>query len=90
MKDLGPFHHFLSITFEHHPGEMFLHQCTYTLDIIKHAAMADSKSCTTLVDLQVKLVADSEPHNKDASQFWSIAWALQYLTFTQPDIAYIM
>jgi hypothetical protein len=37
---------------------------------------------------QAKLAADSEPPVQDASQFWSIAEALQYLTFTQPDIAY--
>jgi hypothetical protein len=51
MKDLGPLHHFLGITVEHRPDEMFLNQCTYTLDIIKHATMTDWKLCMTLVDL---------------------------------------
>jgi hypothetical protein len=55
MKDLAPLHHFLDITVEHHPDGLFLHQCTYTLDIIKHAAMTICKLCMTLVDLQVKL-----------------------------------
>jgi hypothetical protein len=41
MKDLGPLHHFLGITVEHRPDGMFLHQHTYTLNIIKRAAMAD-------------------------------------------------
>jgi hypothetical protein len=50
MKDLGPLH-FLGITVEHHPDGMFLHQRTYTLDIIKRAAIADCKLCTTPVDL---------------------------------------
>jgi hypothetical protein len=36
----------------------------------------------------VKLVADSGPPVQDASQFRSIADALQYLTFTRPDIVY--
>jgi hypothetical protein len=36
----------------------------------------------------VKLAGDLEPPVEDASQFWSIAGALQYLTFTWPDIAY--
>jgi hypothetical protein len=45
MKDLGPLHHFLGITIEHHPDGMFLHQHTYTLDIIKRATIADCKSC---------------------------------------------
>jgi hypothetical protein len=72
MKDLVPLHHFLGIIVKHRPDELFLHQRTYTLDIIKRAAMADCKPCTTPVDLQ----------------FRSIAGALQYLTFTRPDIAY--
>jgi hypothetical protein len=84
MKDLGPFHHFLGITIE----RLFLHQCTYTLDILKRAVMVDYKPCTTPVDLQVKLAGDSGPPVEDASQFQSIAGALQYLIFTRPDIAY--
>jgi hypothetical protein len=40
---------------------MFLHQCTYTLNIIKCEAMADCKPCMTSVDLQAKLTADSRP-----------------------------
>jgi hypothetical protein len=51
MKDLGPLHHFLGITLERRPDGMFLHQHTYMQDIIKHAAMADCKPCTTSVDL---------------------------------------
>jgi hypothetical protein len=82
MKDLRPLHHFLGITVEHRLDGMFLHQCTYTLDIIKRAAMADCKPCTTPVDLQAKLVVDSGPPIQDAFQFQSIAGALQYLTFT--------
>jgi hypothetical protein len=88
MKDLRPLHHFLGITVERRPDGLFLHQRTYTLDILKRAVMADCKSCTTPVDLQAKLVGDSGPPVEDVSQFRSIAGALQYLTFTRPDIAY--
>jgi hypothetical protein len=88
MKDLGPLHHFLSITVEHRPDGLFLHQRTYTLDVIKRAAMADCTPCTTPIDLLAKLAVDSGPPVEDASQFWSITGALQYLTFTRPDIAY--
>jgi hypothetical protein len=87
MKDLGPLHHFLGITVERRPDGLFLHQCTYTLDILKRAVMANCKPCTTPVDLQAKLAGDSGPPVEDASQFWSIAGALQYLTFIRADIA---
>jgi hypothetical protein len=77
MKDLGPLHHFLSITVEHRPDRLFLHQRTYTLDILKHAVMTDCKPCMTLVDLQAKLAGDSRAPVADASQFQSITEALQ-------------
>jgi hypothetical protein len=51
MKDLGPLHHFLGITVEHRPDGLFLHQRTYTLDILKRAIMADCKPYTTPIDL---------------------------------------
>jgi hypothetical protein len=90
MKDLGPLHHFLGITVERRPADLFLHQCTYTLDILKRAIMADCKPCTTPDDLQAKLAGDSGPPIENASQFWSIVGGLRYLTFTRPDIAYAM
>jgi hypothetical protein len=86
--DLEPLHHFLGIIVERHPDGLFLHQRTYMLDILKRAVMADCKPCTTPVDLQTKLARDSMPPVEDASQFWSIAGALLYLTFTRSGIAY--
>jgi hypothetical protein len=69
MKDLGPLHHFLSITVERCPDGLFLHQRTYTLDILKREVMVDCKPCMTPVDLQAKLVGGSGPPVEDASQF---------------------
>jgi hypothetical protein len=67
MKDLRPFHHFLGITIEHRPAGLFLHQRTYTLDILKRALMVDCKPCMTPVDLQAKLAGGSGPPVEDAS-----------------------
>jgi hypothetical protein len=67
---------------------LLLHQRTYMLDVLKHAVMTDCKPCSTPVDQKVKLAADNRPLVRDPSQFQSIAEALQYLTFTWPDIAY--
>jgi hypothetical protein len=88
MKDHRTLHHFLGITVERRPDGLFLHQRTYTLDILKCVVMADCKPCTTPVDLQAKLAGDSVPPVEDVSQFWSITGGLQYLTFTRPDITY--
>jgi hypothetical protein len=88
MKDLELLHYFLGTTVERRPDSLFLHQHTYTLDILKRAVIPDCKPCMTPIDLQTKLAGDSRPPVEDASQFRSIAGALQYLTFTRPDIAY--
>jgi hypothetical protein len=88
MKDLGPLHHFLGITVERCPDGLLLHQHTYTLDVLKCAVMTDCKPCSTPVDLKAKLAVDSGPPVRDSSQFRSIAGALQYWTFTRPNIAY--
>jgi hypothetical protein len=90
MKDPGSLHHFLNITVEHHPNGLFLHQRTYTLNVLKRAAIADCMPYTTPVDIQAKFAVDFGPPVQDVSQFWSITGALQYLTFTRPDIAYVV
>jgi hypothetical protein len=69
MKDLGPLCHFLDITVERRLDGLFLHQRTYTLDILKRAVMVGCKPCTTPVDLQAKLAGDSRTPVEDTSQF---------------------
>ena len=66
---------------------VLLSQRQYMLDILDRAGMADCKTCSTPVDTNPKLAADG-PSVQDASDFRSLAGALQYLTFTRPDIAY--
>lgn len=59
------------------------------LDIPDRVGMADCKPCTTPMDTNPKLPADGPPV-PDASDFRSLAGALQWLTFTRPDIAYVV
>ena len=88
MKDLGPLDHFLSITVERRPQGLFLHQKQYAIDILERAGMSDCKPCSTPVDTQTKLSKDDGPPVADATSYLSLRGALQYLTFSQPDIAY--
>jgi hypothetical protein len=55
MKDLGPLHHFLGVSFEQRPDDLFLHQRQYARDIIERASMRDCKPCSTPVDTQAKV-----------------------------------
>jgi hypothetical protein len=88
MKDVGPLHHFLGITAERGSQGLFLHQRQYAIDILERAGMSDCKPCSTPVDTQAKLSKDDRPPVADATSYRSLTGALQYLTFSRPDIAY--
>ena len=87
MKDMGPLQHFLGIAVTRSPAEMLLSQRQYIIDILDRAGMTDCKPCNTPVDTQAKLSSDGEPI-KDPTLYRSLVGALQYLTFTRPDITY--
>ncbi|XP_037493943.1 uncharacterized mitochondrial protein AtMg00810-like [Jatropha curcas] len=52
------------------------------------ASMSSCKPCATPVDLSSKLSASDGPLFHDPTLYCSPAGALQYLTFTRPDISY--
>jgi len=87
MKDLGELHHFLGMEVQRIGDDLFLSQHQYMIDILNRAGMADCKPVSTPVDCNPKLSADGVPV-QDATDFRSLAGALQNLTFTRPDIAY--
>jgi hypothetical protein len=88
MKDLGQLHHFLGVTVEPRPSGLLMHQRQYALDILERAGMTDCKPCSTPVDTQAKLSADLGDPVADPTAYRSLAGALQYLTFTRPDLTY--
>jgi hypothetical protein len=90
MKDPGPLHRFLGITVECRPQGLFLHQRQYAIDILERAGMSDCKPCSTPVDTQAKLSEDDGHPVANTTSYWSLTGVLQYLTFSRPDIAYIV
>jgi len=87
MKDLGALHHFLGMQVQR-SGDGLLSQRQYMLDILERAGMTECKPCSTPVDTNPKVAAADGAPVSDATDFRSLAGALQYLTFTRPDIAY--
>lgn len=88
MKDLGELHHFLGMSVQCIPTGMVLSQRQYILDIMERSGMMDCKPCTTPVDSCAKVGADAGPPVDDTTAYRSLVGALQYLTFTWPDISY--
>jgi hypothetical protein len=54
------------------------------------AGMFDCKPCSTPIDTQKKLSVDDGPPVIDAMSYRSLTDALQYMTFSRPDIAYVV
>jgi hypothetical protein len=88
MKDLRPLHHFLGVSVQHQADGLFPTQRQFALDILERAGMVDCKPVLMLVDTQAKASVEPGPPVADLTHFRSLASALQYLTFTRPDIAY--
>ncbi|XP_071728348.1 uncharacterized mitochondrial protein AtMg00810-like [Rutidosis leptorrhynchoides] len=87
MTDLVPMSYFLGIHATRTASDMFLSQRQYATEIIKRAGMATCHPCRTLVEPGAKLTSHGPPV-KDLTLYRSLAGALQYLTFTRPDISY--
>ena len=88
MKDLGPLSYFMGIVVSRNAHCMFLSQQQYAASIIERAGMANCSSCPTPVDTKPKLSASTASPHADPTKYRSLAGALQYLTFTRPDISY--
>jgi hypothetical protein len=87
MKDIGPLH-FLDVSVEQQFDDLFLHQRQYARDILERAGMSDRKPCSTPTDTQAKVSSNMEAPVSNPIVYRSLAGALQYLTFTRPDIVY--
>ncbi|KAK4380351.1 hypothetical protein RND71_002213 [Anisodus tanguticus] len=88
MKDLGPLSYFLGIAVTRHSDGLFLSQQKYAAEIIERAGMSSCKSTSTPVVTKPKLSATAGVPYEDLIRYRSLAGALQYLTFTRPNITY--
>ncbi|KAK1420492.1 hypothetical protein QVD17_22136 [Tagetes erecta] len=88
MKDLGPLTYFLGIAVTRHSDSLFLSQQKYAKDVIDRAGMSSCKPVATPVDTNTKLSATDGDPFENITLYRQLAGALQYLTFTRPDISY--
>jgi hypothetical protein len=88
MTDMGCLQYFLSIAVTRDSSSMHLSQAKYVAEIFDNTGMTACKSARTPVDTSPKLSASTGPPVADPTEYWSLIGALQYLTFTRPDIAY--
>nr|GEW29379.1 ribonuclease H-like domain-containing protein [Tanacetum cinerariifolium] len=79
--------YFLGVCVTRDTSRMFLSQQKYATDVIERAGMLTCNPCRTPVDMNSKLSTDGDLVS-DPTLYRSLAGALQYLTFTRPDISY--
>ncbi|KAK4362733.1 hypothetical protein RND71_017974 [Anisodus tanguticus] len=90
MPDLGKLSYFLEISVTRSADTIFLCQRKYVEEIVYRSKMVNCKIMATPVDSTSNLSAlDGDPV-LDPTLYKSLAGALQYLTFTRPDIAYVV
>ncbi|GKB69872.1 ribonuclease H-like domain-containing protein [Tanacetum coccineum] len=89
MTDLGALIYFLGISVTRDARGMFLSQKKYDIELLEGAHMSNCNATRSLVDTESKLGSNGDPIS-DSTFYRSLAGGLQYLTFTRPDISYVM
>lgn len=89
MTDLGALNYLLGILATRSSHGLFLSLRKYTSEILEPAHMTQCNPARTHVETTRKLDAIIPPIS-DPSPYCSLAGVLQYLTFTRPDIAYVV
>ncbi|GJV18051.1 ribonuclease H-like domain-containing protein [Tanacetum coccineum] len=89
MTDLGLLNYFLGISVTRDSSGLFLSQKKYANEILERAHMVNCNPSQTPVDTKSKLEVDGDSIY-DLTLYRSLTGSLQYLTFTRPDISYVV
>nr|XP_028953280.1 uncharacterized protein LOC114822633 [Malus domestica] len=88
MKDLGQLNYFLGLQVTYQSGGLFVSQSKYIQDLLNKVDLQDSKPCPTPCLPYHRLLKDDGAPYHSPEQYRSIVGALQYVTFTRPNIAF--
>lgn len=81
--------YFLRIEIKQFNHGMFLSQSKYTMDLLLKTKMINSTAIA--IPIVVKETPRSDDNELvDATEYRKIVGSLQYLTFTRPDITYVV
>ncbi|KAJ3705686.1 hypothetical protein LUZ61_009391 [Rhynchospora tenuis] len=88
IKDLGQLNYFLGIQVIHSPQSMHLNQTQYIHSILEKTNMAGAKPCKSPMEAGLQLSKYSGVTLSDPHMYRMTVGALQYATFTRPDITF--
>ena len=87
-RDLGSLGFFLGMEISSNSGTLLLTQTRYAFDLLKKFNMENCSPCPTPLRPRVHLKHDEGELLPNATIYKSIVGGLQYLTLSQPDLAY--
>lgn len=90
LKDLGSLHYFIGIEVQHASSGVQLTQTKYALNLLKRTNMLDCKPATTHFASRSQLSNQDGTPFSDPTEFHHLLGALQYLTLTHPDTAFMV
>jgi hypothetical protein len=88
LKDLGPLRYFLGLQIDYKKGGFFVHQRKYLTDLLHKFTMTDCKAASTPIATTPILTSTTTDLLSDPTPYQSLVGALQYATFTRPDITF--
>ncbi|GJT80375.1 ribonuclease H-like domain-containing protein [Tanacetum coccineum] len=89
MTYFGSLNYFLGISSQRTASGLFLSQSKFAEEIIEKAHMQQCNPCRTPVDTESKIRPEGAPV-ADPTLYRSLVGVLQYLTFTRPDLSYVV
>ncbi|CAL2245419.1 unnamed protein product [Prunus armeniaca] len=89
MKDMGKLAYFLGLQVSYDStGGIFVHQTKYAQELLNKAGMTNCKACPTPCKPHNQVLRTEGQPLTDPTLYRSLVGALQYLTFTRPDLSY--
>jgi hypothetical protein len=88
MKDIGLMHYFLGLEVWQQPGEIFLGQGKYAVEILKKFRMEDCRLMSTPMITNLRKLNASEDELVDPTLYRQLIGSLMYLVNTRSDICF--
>lgn len=90
IKDLGPLNYFLGVQVIHNEDHIILSQAKYIQDLLAETNMLDCNGVSTPMSTSVHLIIDNNAPIHNVTEYRRILGKLQYLSFTRPDLSYVV
>lgn len=90
VKNLGALHYLLVVEVVRSSDSVFLSQYKYVYDLLTKTGMLGAKGVSTLLSSSESLRLDDGSLFTDDQTYRQIVGALQYLSLTRPDIAFVV